>query len=430
MKINLKYHKSKITIKLKFPNHPNIISLPRAEIIKSEEDILKQALHRPLGKPALHKILRRGERTTIVVPDRTRNCNVKKCLPLLINEISRAGINNNDITILIANGTHPPQNDQEKIELLGEEIFHRYRTLDHDCKNQSILVYLGKTCYNTSLFINKCVVKAERLILIGGVKPHYFAGYGGGPKLINPGCASYETILQNHRLMIDRHHPRLQPACCDGNINGNPVYEDILDSIKFFQTDFSVQLVLNEDEKIVAAFSGSLELTHKKACESAAQLFLIPINKKADLVICSCGGLPYDINLIQAHKTIQHAYYATKDNGAIIVAAACNNGIGSSTFEEWFQCKTLAQMHRAILANFKINSNTALSLKYKTERVKIILISELDDNLINKFGMIAAHSIDEAYSIASSFLPKDFTTTIIPHGAHTVPTINWRQKNE
>lgn len=421
MKILLKYHTTSIEAEFNFPIPPVLISINNSENNVDELRIINEAIENPIDKPCLSHILRKGEQTTIIVPDRTRKCNLKFCLPILIQQLKLAGIKKQDITIVIANGTHIAETESEKIDLLGKEIVSGLRVVNHNCKNEDDLVHLGETTRGIPVYINKNVVKAERLILISAVKPHYFAGYGGGPKLICPGCAGFDTIFQNHNLMIDNKIPNLHPECRDGNTVGNPVTEDIWDATKFIQTDFSLQLVLDNNDKIVAAYSGSLTESHNKACELASKLYLIPISNNYDLVISSCGGYPNDINFIQTHKTIQHAFNAVKENGVIIIAAACIQGIGSNSFEEWFQYKTLIQMHNAILENFKINSNTALSLKYKTEKSKIIFISEFEDSKVKKFGMIPAHSLKNALQLASRLLPNRYNTALIPDGALAVP---------
>ena len=39
---------------------------------------------------------------------------------------------------------------------------------------------------------------------IVAISHHYFAGYGGGRKLIFPGLGEKESIYQNHKLFIDK----------------------------------------------------------------------------------------------------------------------------------------------------------------------------------------------------------------------------------
>ncbi|HAF21884.1 MAG TPA: hypothetical protein DCK93_03055, partial [Blastocatellia bacterium] len=54
------------------------------------------------------------------------------------------------------------------------------------------------------------------------------------------------------------------------------------------------------------------------------------------IVVVSCGGSPYDINLIQAHKALDMAAHACTEGGTIVLLAECRDGLGQLTFLKWF----------------------------------------------------------------------------------------------
>jgi nickel-dependent lactate racemase/HD superfamily phosphodiesterase len=424
MQYKLKYGKT--VIDLDFPESASILSHVEkaSEQNNDEAAIIHRALAAPIDSLPLEKVVRKGEKTCIVVPDSTRVCRAAIFLPILIEKLNACGIEDHDILILMANGSHRKNTPEEQIEILGEAIVNRIRIIEHDCQDSTMMVHLGETAKKTPVFVNRYLIRSERVILAGGVLHHYFAGFGGGPKLVVPGCAGYETILKNHRFTIHPEFQALHPACEEGNMDDNPVHADIRDALKFVTVDFTLNVVLDSHGFICNAFAGELFAAHQKACEVVHQLHSIPFQQKANLVIASAGGYPKDVNLIQVHKTIHHAFQVVAKNGVLIIAAECADGIGSKTFMEWFDNDPdLATMHQNLLNNFKINGNTALALKMKTEQVKILLLSKLPSEIVKKLGMIPVNSITEALEIARTQLPSDYQTTIIPDTATFLPIL-------
>jgi len=263
--------------KLKF----NLASKHFGEVLKpkdfvenqSPEDFISRSLNSPTYSKPFAQIFRANHRTLIIVPDKTRNC--------------------------------------------GVEI------VEHDSKNSNELTFLGTTKFETPIFINRQVLAADFVMVAGAALHHYFAGYGGGPKMINPGCAGYETITKNHALTIDSENGTMHPRCRAGVLEGNPVQEDIEDSMRFVKVDFLFETILNEQGEIAKVVCGDLVRAHKEACEIVDAHYKIPIHEKAELVVVSCGGFPKDINFIQAHKSIQNAFQAVKEGGVILVLAEC-----------------------------------------------------------------------------------------------------------
>ncbi len=422
MQAKLKYGKSFIDLDL--PESASILSRVEASFEQKNDEvaIIQRALATPIESFPLEKIVRKGEKTCIVVPDATRVCRAAVFLPILIEKLNACGIADHDILILMANGSHRKNTPEEQIEILGEAIVKRIRIIEHDSQDSTMMVHLGETANKTPVLVNRYLMRSERVILVGGVLHHYFAGFGGGPKLVVPGCAGYETILKNHRFTIHPEFHALHPACEEGNLADNPVHADIRDALKFVTVDFTLNVVLDTQGFICHAFAGELFAAHEKACEVVHQLHSIPFQQKANLVIASAGGYPKDVNLIQVHKSIHHAFQVVEKNGVLIIAAECADGIGSKTFLEWFDNDPdLATMHQNLLNNFKINGNTALALKMKTEQVKILLLSQLSPEIVKKLGMIPVNSIPEALEIARTQLPADFKITLIPDASTYLP---------
>lgn len=350
----------------------------------------------------------------LVVPDHTRKCNLPLILPLLIDKLeSRFQAR---ITILIANGSHALQPEETIRHLVSADIYDRYPTIQHNSQAEEELVTLGRTSNGTEIRLNKLVTKADFVITVGGILFHYFAGFGGGPKMLLPGVAAYETIRQNHSRTIDadgRFHPNAQ----NGNIETNPVYADLVQVLDVVPNVLSLQVVLSPQGQILFCEAGPILETQQKLIPRVKELYSMSLKNKYDVVIASAGGFPSDVNLIQSHKAIHHAFQVVKDNGALIIFAECREGIGSKTFLPYFDYSTSTDIGRALKNNFKINGQTALTLKEKAEKCQIYLISELQKRIVEKIGMIPCKRLSD---VQLSHL-KDKKVAIMPYANITVP---------
>src|SRR5207244_2988688 len=160
----------------------------------------------------------------------------------------------------------------------------------------------GTTKAGTKIYINKAVQKVDKIIAVSSVLYHYFAGYGGGPKILMPGIVKNSTIAQNHKRSLSPNG-EMNRFCKNGHFKNNPVYEDIIDSIRFFPKSIYLGTVLNGEGKIFKCFCGDIIKEHQKAAKYLSSIYKVNLTKKADAVICSAGGFPKDINLVQSHKS-------------------------------------------------------------------------------------------------------------------------------
>ncbi|MFQ5677732.1 MAG: nickel-dependent lactate racemase, partial [bacterium] len=319
-------------------------------------------------------------------------------------------------------GSHPSHNREEIRRLVGKEIGARISLVEHDSKNTEDLVFLGTTKFGTPVSLNRRILETDVLLVAGTVVHHYFAGYGGGPKMINPGCAGYETITRNHALTIDQKTGTIHSKCQIGVLEGNPVQEDILDSMRFVKADFSLTTILDPGGDIARAMCGELFATHEQARKCIDEHYKVAIAERADVVVVSCGGFPKDINLIQIHKSIHNAFQAVKQGGVLLVLAECAQGVGSETFLDWFEYDDQS-LKAALVSRFTLNATTALSLKSKAKAVKIILVSRLPENLVRKLGLTPAKTLDDGWREARKMLPENSTAFVIPNGSLTLPVL-------
>jgi nickel-dependent lactate racemase len=405
-----------------------LVRPPRTTALPDIENSLQEALEHPLSSISFDEYLLRGSPVTIIVPDKTRLSGIDILLPLVLRKIHQQGIPPGSIRILFANGTHGQQTEQEKRAIIGDAVYESYPVFDHNPHEENTLTPVGRTARGTDVRINALATESHVIIALGAIIHHYFAGFGGGPKLIVPGIAAYSTALQNHRLTLTKNGD-FNPQCREGNIDGNPVYEDIVEAVRLCPPVFFIGILLDTEGNITDIVAGDTVEAHRSGSKKADRLFRVPIQGKTDIVITSGGGYPRDSTMIQSHKALHHAYEAVRDGGVILCCAECRDGIGSSTFMKWFEYSSMTAMQHELANHYTLNGHTALALQKKLTTAKIIFVSMLDPALVRKMGMIPASTFDDGVTLAFG---NDgiSSVTVIENGAAVLPSMGYSTELE
>ncbi len=418
---NFKYGNRNIEINLEgkitsiLPNKTEHIENIKAKIIESIEN--------PIGSKPLSEIVKPGEKVLLVVSDITRLwIKINKFLIYVVNYLNSLGIKDEDISTIIAVGTHRADTEGEKISIVGKELYKRIKIYNHDSKNADELDYIGISSFGTPEYINKKVVDADRVILIGGITFHLFAGFGGGAKSIVPGVAGIKTIQHNHKLVFNSgENSGLNLDARANKIKGNPMREDITEICRTVSVDFLINAVLDTNGNFVEFVAGDFEKAWMRGCNTIRKLYAIKVKEKADITIASAGGYPKDINLYQSVKTIGNSLYAGVEDSVLIVIAECREGVGTDEFTKLFKYKTLNDMETALKKDFTVPGYAAYKTLYSSKHRKVFLVSSLEDEIVRKFGFIPVKSLKNAVELAYKLSVDNPRIALIPYGGDTLP---------
>lgn len=381
--------------------------------ISEEEEILK-ALKNPIDSKRLCKIVKQGEKICIVTSDITRPMPTKKVLPFVLDDLYKAGIKDKDITIVFALGNHREHTEQEKRNIVGDDIYERINCVDSD---QNKIVNLGETSYGTPIDIFDEVAYADRVVCLGNIEYHYFAGYSGGAKAIMPGVSTANAIQANHCKMVEE-------SSAAGRIEGNNVRADIDEVANFVKIDFIVNVVLNEEKKIIKAFAGHYKKAHREGCAYLDNLYKIRIKQKADIVIVSTGGYPKDINMYQAQKAIDNAKHAIREGGIIIAIAECSEGLGEKVFERWMlEAQSPSELVERIGKRFELGGHKAAAIGMVQQKADIYFVSSLESEFVESLFMKPFCSVQSAYDFALEKVGGNANVIIMPYGGSTLPVL-------
>lgn len=349
----------------------------------------------------------------IVVADKTRVCGYPEYLSLLINALEGRGMDRSRLRIIIAYGTHTRQTDEECLRAFGE-VYNWVSLIHHDCRDENVFVDMGQTSRGTPIRLRQDLLTASAVITMGPICHHYFAGYGGGRKLIFPGCGEREAIYANHSLYLDLTAKTLSTGCQPGILTGNPLAEDLFEIEEKLPAHLSIHGILDSHGDLCDLFFGRGRKTFFEAC--AIHGSACEVNSPSfDTVIASCGGYPKDINFIQSHKAIHNATMFVRDGGLLIMYAECRDGIGSQTFLPWFEEKNFSEAFCELSYRYEGNGGTALAMMTKLQRIRIALVTHLGENICRQIGV--EHWFHEQVCAHLADLKEEDSVALIPNAS-------------
>jgi nickel-dependent lactate racemase len=423
--IELNYGRGTVNLSLEEKNILGVIEGNEFKVSASEDEIILDALHNPIGSPRLKELVHTGETVCLVIPDITRAWQrTDKFLYRIVEELNAGGVEDKNIIIISAAGSHRKQTKEEHEKLLGKDLAKRITVIDHDCFDKENLVYVGETTYGTPVWVNKKALECDHVILAGGIVYHFLAGYGGGRKSVLPGISSYETIMHNHALCLKENLGEgKNPNSACSKLKGNPVNEDMMQAASFLRPTFIFNVIAGHNGKIAAAVSGNYVEAFYEGCKIVDKMDGIDINEKADLVIATAGGFPKDINFYQTSKTIINVKEAVSEGGTMIILSQCSEGLGGNqdVQDMLLNYDNLLDREKELRREYTISKDIAYIFCEIASKYDVIFVSDLNPDFLKKANITVVKTLEQALQLTWSKKGKDLKTYVMTAAASTFP---------
>ncbi len=387
------------------------------------------AVRDPIASQPLQKVVRKGDKVAVIVSDVTRLVRTAEFLPVIISEINAAGVPDEDITIIVATGTHRAHTHDEDIAVCGKDIVKRIKIHQHDSRNNEELTDLGVTSFGTPILIDSYVAEADKVIITGAVSLHPMAGFGGGRKAVMPGVSGHATIMHNHAIALaPKVGDGCNPLCETGILEGNPLHEDMVEVTKKLDPAFLVNMVFTPEGKLHEVVAGHWYKAWEKGCKDLVAMAGVPIKELADVVFASAGGSPKDMNLYQSCKAHMNAVFAVKKGGIMILTLECPDIKEPAIFTDWFSKSDVLQFEKDVRADFSIPAFVAFKTRCIVNSLTTYLVTKPENfEFVRQTGQIPVASLEEAWLLAQQELAKqgkdDYKITIMGHASATMPVL-------
>ena len=422
MRIKMDYGKTGLMVDL--PNDKVIgpLEIKNAIPLANQSQAISDALANPIGSKPLAEIAKGKKTACILICDITRPVPNKVILPQILKTIEEAGVPRSGITILIATGLHRPNEGEELVELVGEDIAKNYRVENHHGKETSEHDYLGITPKGVPVYIDSRYIKAELKITTGLIEPHLMAGYSGGRKVICPGIAGIETVKVWHGPKFLEH-----PNADCGIVEGNPVHEENTYIALMSGCDFIVNVCVDGNRQITWAGAGDMIKAWEAGVSFVRQVVRVPIKEPVDIVLTSCAGYPLDITWYQAVKGLMGALPIIKKGGTIILVASLTEGLGSPEFQQVLsENPDIKAFKKRILETdyFVMDQWQLEEFAKVVEKCKVKVYSKgLEHSVLNKCHVTPIDSVEQAIAESLQEYGPSARIAVIPKGPYVLACV-------
>ena len=421
MRVNLSYGRGHLPVE--FPDDCTTVLEPTyLDGLPDQTGAVVDAVRNPVGTAPLRELAVRGQTVAISICDVTRPMPSRTVLPVVLAEL--ASLRVDDIVILVATGTHRATTNTELVEMLGEDIVSQYRVVNHDAFDRSTLVQCADVEPGVPVWLDREWVDADIRVTTGFVEPHFFAGFSGGPKMVAPGLAGFDTTMRLHDAEMISH-----PDARWGVTVGNPIHDAVRRIATQCGVDFSVDVAINRNRQITAVRAGELFTVHKTLCEivrrSAMQGFATPF----DVVVTTNSGYPLDQNLYQTIKGISAAAQVVKTGGTILCASECADGIPShGQYQEILAARETPEQLLDMICAMGHNRHDQWEVQVQAQilrKAEVLLRTDgLTDDEVRAAHLRPVDDIGAATRERLAGHGPDARLCVLPEGPQTIPYLD------
>ena len=398
--------------------------------VSTREDLetaVLNALKRPISSPPLTDRVSVEDSVAIIVEDLTRASPKKEILRILSEQLRALSIPDEQIVIVMALGTHRALSMDELSGAFGEDLTRRYTFINHDC-HSSDLVPIGTLRTGTQVKINAQVHEADFRIGIGSIFPHPLNGFGGGGKILFPGVADFDSILEHHLKYAFRGGSEL------GRTDGNPFYDEIKTLARLANLDFIINSVLDHNDRLYQVVTGDPFEAHRHGIKICEDIISKEFDEKADITVIS--SFPYTEGN-QIMKPLASASLITKPGGCIILVSDCTTPLAEEYLNgcEDFRAKHKDHLREAIFALFddnrrilpdgapEFNMSMAQALLAQNDYRVILVTRDIEADQVRKIGFQYAPDLASAFERADQYCTEP-EVHVVPSGGVILPVIH------
>ncbi len=414
--------------------------MPAVEPLSDLGEAILAALARPISSLPLTMQCHRGSRVTLVCADPNYDPDgLDEILaPALIRELKAAGVHDEDITILSATGLCQQSSQAELYLQLGDTVVGRYTVLNHDPYNVRENDDLG-VLLNVPVSVNYHAVEADILIATGVVRPHAYAGYTGGSKVVAEGCAGAATIneLYSPQFLDD-------PSVLAGNVNDNTCQRAIREIGQRAGLVFVLNAVVDPNGNVVAVAAGAPNAVHDRLVEFARNIYEVEAPRDTYNVIIAppaeAGRDLYAATCDSAFITMSRSGLLVK--GGVVVLPfgepaahrAGSHGPDRQRFLDILADATdmdsiLRQLRRQGIRGGEHCVYT-LARGIVEKGYRIILVGDDSTSVTSRSGLIIVRSMAEATELAEAFVGSRPYALVMPPGRRLMPTYTGVKQSE
>ncbi len=418
-RIDLPYGGQIVPIDIPSSNLRSVLSPNSVDAVGSLDDEIRRALNEPIDAPYLREAARGAGQALIIADDLTRLTPVDRIIPHVLDELNLAGMRDDQITVMIALGTHRPMTEAEIDHRFGKAVRTRVQVINSPWQDPDQMHEMGITEEGTPISIARLAIESDIVIGLGSIVPHHIPGFSAGAKIVQPGISGAATTGATHFLSTRTRRSYL------GSVE-NVIRHEMENIAERVGLTAVLNTVLNQDGDVVGAVYGDQRTAFRKGVDLSRGVYGVPLREQADIVVAS--SYPCDIEFWQAHKTLYPADIAVRDGGTIIVLTPCPEGV-SVTHQDMLEITALdaAQIETMIdrgEMDDVVSGGLALAWARIRERADVSLVSGgIPDADARALAFTPFGSVDDALAAALEKHGEDATINVLTHAPDLLPML-------
>ncbi len=264
--------------------------------------LVRDALANPIEYPQLCSAVTPDDRIAIVVDDQISG--FLEVLKAVIEHLSGAGIALENITVVCPTGTNP----DVWINALPDEL-DEIKVEVHNSANKKKLCFLATTEEGLGIYLNRTLVEAEQVVVIGRRYYSPLFGIGGAECDLFPRFSNLETIATFNKDFNDELEDAVHPA-----------KQQAIKVAWYLGAPYFIQIVEGSAGNIEAVIVGSVQ-ANRFSEEKLNEVWMNEVSLAADVVVATVGGKDEKIEFPQLCSAVACASRVVKKNGVIVLLA-------------------------------------------------------------------------------------------------------------
>jgi len=392
---------------------------PRTAGVMDEEAVLARGFASPHGAPRLREAVTRRDRVLILVEDSTRGTPLPRLLPFVLKELHAAGVPDEAVTLLTAQGTHREMTEGELERKLGE-FYGRFTLRQHRWLDESNLHEFGHTRDGTRVTANRLLAESNFVLGLGSIVPHRIKGFSGGAKIAFPGVAGRE--MQERNQWEAAH-------CTSETVMGvaeNPMRQRIEEAAQLVGLRYIVNLVSDREKKIAGCFTGDPVKAHRSGRKLSRELNAVTLPRRARIVLIDSH--PADRDFWQSAKGVYAGTMAVRQGSTLILVAPNPEGVAPNhpnVLEIGYRpYAELVRMVEAGEVEDVVGAAVLADVAQVVDRTDCIMISPgVTREEIERLGFRYAETAQDALEMAFKRQGREAKVAVLQHGGHILPLI-------
>jgi nickel-dependent lactate racemase len=195
---------------------------------------------------------------------------------------------------------------------------------------------------------------------------------------------------------------------------------------RMVRVHFAIDVTLNRDQQITAAFAGDVFAEHRAACAYAKDTAMRAVPAPFDVVVTTNSGYPLDQNLYQSVKGMSAAAKIVKAGGTIISAAECRDGL--PLHGSYGAVLASAPDPAALLAMIKAPGyavpdqwQVQVQAQIQLKATVLVKTSGLGPDQVRAAHFTPIEDVGQSVRASLEMAGRESTLCVLPQGPQTIP---------